>query len=168
MKLVIIRGLPCCGKTIICDKLQKKVSNIKIISIDKYKTELMNQSKDVNFETVLAYSYDKTIEKLNDFYEKGEQIVVIEELFCDKKLFDLIINFINNKKSIVYWFRIERDINKLLLVEKNRTDRKIKNTKEDLINLNKDINNLKVDNEIFIKNENIDEVVNEILNIIKW
>jgi len=162
MKLVIIRGVPGTGKTIVSEILGKMFFDSEIICVDKFKLQAMKEN---SFEEAQKIAYEKTLEKLHILYEQNKRDVVLEELVCDKDFYEELRNFIIKTNSSVNWFRLLRPLDKLLEIESDRK-RKIKNSKEDFDNLKKNIESIKIPNEIWIKNNDLALTVKRILDVV--
>ena len=162
MKLIILRGLPGVGKSVIADKLAEKLNNSTVIHVDDFKVECRKKHKDYNFGDVCKYSYEKTLQKLSSC--SSEEVIIIEEIFDNKDFVNNKIKFCKENNIESYWFHLKRDIKKLLEVE-NKRKRKIKNTLDDFETLQNNINKVKIANEkTILNNGDIDNSVNAILN----
>jgi len=155
MKLIILRGLPGCGKSTIAEKLKERL-NIPVVFGDTFKRNFMKQNSNSENEDVFQYAYDKIFKKIKELFEIGEEIVIVEELFNDKDLIQQIQSFCKEKDIEVKSFLIKRDLEKLLEVEEGR-ERKIKNTKEDFENLRKELEDVNIENEIVVNNNGVIE-----------
>lgn len=160
MKVIFIRGLPGTGKTIVAKILKQIFLDAEIISVDKFKLQAVKRGK--NFEESKKVAYEKTLEKLNSL---NKEYIIVEELICDENFYLELNDFVNKTKSRTYWFRLLRPLSKLLEIEANRK-RKIKNNKEDFDKLKKDIESCKIENEYWIKNDNLGLSIKKILDIV--
>ncbi|MEI8339388.1 MAG: AAA family ATPase [bacterium] len=159
MKLIILRGLPGCGKTTLANKIGLE-AGAPIIHGDDFKLEYMKIERD--FKKALQYSYDKITENIKEYISKDEKVVVVEELFNDQTLVNNIIQISKENNIDTHWFRIKRDLDKLLETEAKR-ERKVKNTLEDFQKLEKELDNIIIEGEVVLENNsNIDEL--KILN----
>ena len=111
----------------------------------------MKQNVDFKNEEVYQYSYKKILENIKELFDKGDKTVIIEELFNDKNLVQKIKEFCDENNIEINWFYIERDLDKLLEIESKR-ERVIKNTKEDFEKLEKELDEVGIENEITIDN----------------
>ncbi|MBU1046682.1 hypothetical protein KKH36_02800 [Patescibacteria group bacterium] len=150
MKLIILRGLPGCGKSVIAEKLGEKLDN-PVIYGDFFKREYMKDNPEFVNKDVYQYSYDKIFEKIKDLFESGEETVIVEELFNDVDLLGKIENFCRENIIEIKAFFIQRDLEKLLELEETR-GRKVKNTKEDFGKLEKEIRDNEIEGEIIMDN----------------
>ncbi|MBU4536787.1 zeta toxin family protein [Patescibacteria group bacterium] len=142
MKLIILRGLPGCGKSIIAEKLGEKLDN-PVIHGDFFKREYMKNNSDFKNSDVYQYSYNKIFEKIKDLFKSGEKFLIVEELFNDKDLVEKIKDHCLENNIEIKSFFIQRDLEKLLALEEVR-GRKIKNTQEDFKKLEKEIKDIKI------------------------
>ncbi len=163
MKIIIIRGLPGTGKTIVSKILGKIFFNSEVICVDKLKIQAMK--KGYNFEKSQKIAYKQTLKRLYSIYDK-KNYIIIEELICDKDFYNELRDFVDKTKSEDYWFRLLRPLEKLLEVEAGRK-RKIKNSKEDLDKLREDIENCKIEDEHWVKNDDLALGIKKILDIVK-
>jgi len=160
MKLIILRGLPGCGKSTIAKKLGENL-NSDVVNGDVFKLESLEKNK--SFEEALLYSYKKIFKKIKMFFAEEKEFIIVEELFYDKNLIDKIKDFCEQNNVKIYWFFIGRNIKEILEVEKNR-DRKIKNSEGDFEKLKQKLEDVKIKDEVFINNnEEIDKSVKLIL-----
>jgi len=169
MRIIILRGLPGTGKTIVSEILGKILDNFEIICVDKFKV----MKKGVIFEEgeeidkkIEERSYRKTLEKLNSFYEQNKKEIILEGLIINNDFYNELRNFVNKTNSHAYWFRLLRPLEKLLEIEAGRK-RRIKNSKEDFDRLREDIEDCKIENEHWIKNDDLALSIKKILDIIK-
>ncbi len=153
MRLITLRGLPGCGKSVIAKKLGEKL-NVEVIKGDFFKLEFMKNSS--SFKEACSFAYDKIFEKIKELFDKRNKIIIVEELFNDKDLFEKIKVFCLESNIEIVSFYIDRDLEKLLEVE-NKRERKIKNSKEDFEKLKKEIKEIKIENEVVIDNNGIIE-----------
>jgi len=169
MRVIFIRGLPGTGKTIVSEILGKIFLNSEVICVDKFKLQAMKKGEifeegeeiDKRIEKI---AYKKTLGKLNSFYEQNRKDIIIEGVIIDRSFYDELRDFINKTKSKDYWFRLLRPLEKLLEVEAGRK-RKIRNSKEDFDKLREDIENCKIENEYWIKNDDLALSIKKILDI---
>ncbi|MCK4918598.1 MAG: AAA family ATPase [Candidatus Pacebacteria bacterium] len=159
MQLIILRGLPGCGKSVIADKLGLYFNN-EVVHGDNFKLRYLENNSD--FKKALEFSYDKIFKKIKELFENGSEIIVVEELFNNKNLIDKIYNFCKEKEIEIKSFYVKRDLEKLLEVENNR-NRKIKNTKKDFEKLEYEIKEIGIENEIIIDNNGTIESSVEII-----
>ncbi len=155
MKLVILRGLPGCGKTTIAEKLSEKLDG-KVIYGDSFKREFMATNINFKNEDVFRYAHNKIFNEIEKYFNQKEKIVVAEELFDNKEFVERIKSFCEENNIEIFWFYIQRDLEKLLEIEDKR-ERKIKNTIEDFDNLQNSLNEIKNEGEIIIDNNGIIE-----------
>ena len=163
MKLIFIRGLPGTGKTSIAEILKEHLPNSEIITVDYFKLGAMKDGE--NFENAKRLAYRETIRKLNEFYLMQKDFIIVDELICEKKFFMKLREFLDKTNSKSYWFRITRKLKYLLEIEAER-DRKIKNSIEDFEKLKKDIEKLKIPNEVLLKNDDLDLTIQGLKNIL--
>lgn len=164
MKIIFIRGLPGTGKTIVSEILGKIFSDSEIICVDKFKLQEMKKGK--NFEKAQELAYKKALKKLDLLYKKGKEYIILEEIICDKDFYNNLNNFVNKTNLVAYWFRLGRPLNKLLEIESSRK-RKIKNDKNDFLRLKKEVEFCKIENEYWIKNDDLSLTIKRILDLIK-
>lgn len=150
MKLIILRGLPGSGKSVIAGKLGEQL-NKSVVSGDVFKLEFMKNNCD--FKEACQLACAKVFEKIKELFNERNKIIIIEELFHNRDFFNKIKNFCEKNNIEIKSFYIKRDLDKLLEVEKNR-ERKIKNTKEDFEKLKKELDEIKIENEVIIDNNN--------------
>jgi 2-phosphoglycerate kinase len=157
--IIFIRGIPGSGKTSIADKLGEKTGR-KVIHVDDFKKEMMTQNPKAFFtEEVIPYSYKKTLEALEKY--KGEDLI-IEEIFKNKDFVRSVLDFCDKNNISYKWFIITRDIKKILEVNESRT-RKVKNTLESLEKMQGEIDAMKIEGEVVIKNESVEGSVQKIV-----
>lgn len=162
MKLIILRGLPGTGKTIIAKILKKIFFNSEIISIDKLKIQALKSK--YSFLKANKIGFEKSMQELSKL-SKTKEVIILEEIICNKKFYHELNNFIKDMECELYWFRITRKLNHLLAVESKRK-RKIKNTKKDFLNLKKEIEMIEIKSEHKIKNDDLGKTIKEILDIL--
>ena len=83
MKLVILRGLPGCGKSTIAEKLSKKL-NCRVIHGDVFKLEFLKKNND--FKKAREYSQTRILEEIKKYFRQKEKLIIAEELFYSKEL----------------------------------------------------------------------------------
>ena len=160
MKLIILRGLPGCGKSTIAEKLSKKFDS-KVIYGDSFKLECLKRNN--NFKEACEYSYEKIFEEVKKYFNQKEEILIIEELFFDKDLVEKIKDFCKENNIKIFWFYIQKDLEKLLEIE-NKRERSKKNTTEDFKNIQKDLDSIKNEGEIIVDNNgSLEDSINFIL-----
>jgi len=145
MKIIFIRGLPGTGKTPLAHNLEKTLLNSEVIHLDDFgikKTKINDEN------------YEKISKKLYSLYSKKVDPIIIEGIICKPKLYEIFKKFSNETNSEMYSFKIEKPLNELLN----------KNTKEELIRLDEEMNNCKIDNEYTLKQGNFVEEILEIIN----
>ena len=150
MQLIILRGLPGCGKSVITEKLEERC-NSSVIFGDTFKRSFMNQNPGSENKEIYQYAYDKIFEKIKELFEGGNEIVIVEELFNDRSLVEKIQSFCKERQIEIKSFFIERDLEKLLEVERNR-ERKIKNTREDFEKLEQEMKRIEIEGEFIVGN----------------
>lgn len=167
MKIIAIRGLPGSGKGTVAKILSRQISGAKIICVDEYKKAF--QVAGGHFIDSLKYSYQKTLEVLTQLYKDDEGMVIIEELFNDAEFVKVVQDFGTKNGVAVYWFCLKRPIEQLLDVE-NKRKRKIKNSREDLEKLEREINEIRIDDEVSINNDsseaNLENEVEPIVDLL--
>jgi len=163
MKVIFIRGVPGVGKTLVSEALKKIFLDAEVIGVDKFKLKAMKNGED--FDKSKKFAYEQTLKKLELFYKKNKDYVIIEEIICDQDFLNRIYEFLDKTKSQSYWFRLKRKIKELLETEAKRK-RRIKNTKEDLFKLKQDIESCKIKNEYSVKNDNLALTIKKILEIV--
>ena len=163
MKLIILRGLPGCGKSTIVEELSKKLG-CDVVYGDSFKRDFMNNNINFKNEDIYNYAHRKILEELENYFNERKEILIIEELFENKNFVEKLKQFCDKNKIEIKWFFIKRDLEKLLEVEDKR-DRKIKNKLEDFKELEKCLDDLNNEGEIKIDNNGvIENSVNFILN----
>ncbi|TRZ78014.1 AAA family ATPase [bacterium] len=158
MKIIFIRGLPGTGKTTIANLLKTELS-VKVICVDNFKLEAVSNGANVKDSRKIAYK--KTLEVLELYIKQDPQYIIVEEIIYNSLFFDQLQTFVKNSNSDAYWFRIERPLEELLKIESGR-NRKVKNTRENFMELNEGMDNIKIKKEIFIRNDDIDQTIKEI------
>lgn len=165
MNIIIIRGLPGSGKTEIADRLSRELK-IPVLHIDYLKTQIMKDFPgQYSWNEIRAKAYDQALNYLADLNKKGTESIICEELLADKDFAIELQNFCSNAKIKIYSFKIERNIEKLLELENSpeRVARPRRNTREDLDELNRKINEIIIPNEIVIENNGeVSETLSEI------
>ena len=156
MKLIILRGVPGCGKTTIAEVLLKKL-NATYMNIDKFK--FMPNSGDRYRRR--AFAYKKTIEEL-DKIKKNSGYVIVDEVFDNKEFVENIIKFTRENNIKYNSFYITRRLEELVKTEETR-NRHVKNDVNNFIELAKAIESVEIENELIIKNININESVKLII-----
>jgi len=162
MKVIVIRGLPGVGKTVVSEILEE-IFEAEVIHVDNFKLKEMKSGKSV--EKSLEIAYEQTLKKLYLLHKKNRDYIILEEIIHEKDFLEKLYKFVNETRSQAYWFRLMRPIEKLLEVESNRK-RRIKNTKEDLFKLKQDIESCKIKGECWIKNNGIALTIKKILEIV--
>lgn len=160
MKLIIIRGLPGTGKTVVSRILGKIFPDSEILNVDKYKKKL--RIKGGNFRQSLDIAYKKAIKKLNS---SKAQIIIIDEIINDAGFYNDLQKLIYKKRAEAHWIRLIKHIDFLMELEKSRK-RKIKNTRQYFDNLKREVDLIKIPGEIKIKNDNLALTLKKILNFI--
>lgn len=98
MKVISLIGLPKIGKSFFCQKLEKNISNIEIISIDNIYINYFNKkynSKFKNYNDYLEFKLKNKLKIDNDLYNKAINKVnnlIIKQLKIKKSKKTLIIN----------------------------------------------------------------------------
>lgn len=161
MKLLIIRGVPGTGKTTVAKILGEILPNSKIINVDSFKLKEMNKGK--TFEEAKNIAYDESLKILNLLQK--EEYIILEEILCEKEFLNKLQEVCYEKKIKVYYFRLLRRIDKLLITEAQRK-RKIKNTQKDLLKIKKDLDKLVIKGEQRIKNNNLALTIKKILDVL--
>jgi shikimate kinase len=160
--IIFLRGLPGSGKTTIAKELAEKL-NTELISIDKYKKELMSEKPEANFvKEIVPESYKRALLELKN---KKDNLIV-EEVFRNKEFVSNIEELCNQENINAIWFKITRTMEDIITTN-NERKRGIKNTPEVLEMMNTQLNEIKIKNEIEIKNVSIDESVDTILKTIQ-
>lgn len=162
MKVIVIRGLPGVGKTVVSEILEE-IFEAEVIHVDNFKLKEMKSGKSVEKSREIAY--EQALKKLYLLYKKNRDYIILEEIIHEKDFLGKLYKFVNETMSQAYWFRLMRPIEKLLEVESNRK-RRIKNTKEDLFKLKQDIESCKIKGECWIKNDNLALTIKKILEVI--
>jgi len=163
MLVIFIRGVPGVGKTTVSKILEERLPNSEAIYVDNFKIKAMK--KGYTFNKAQKIAYNQTLQKLYFLHKKNKNYIILEEIISEKDFLRSLIEFLNETKSNVYWFRLMRPIEKLLKIESNRK-RKIKNSHRDLLKFKQDIEFLKIKNEYWIKNDNLAFTIKKILNIV--
>lgn len=163
MKLIFIRGLPGTGKTAVAEILKRELANSEVISVDNFKLASLKNGD--NFESAKNFAYTQTIRRLYELYLMGKEFVIIDELICEKEFLGKLFSFINETNSEFISFRILRKLKFILEVEKTR-NRKIKNTIDDFDKLKKDIEKLKIPNEVLIANDDLHLTIEKIKSFV--
>ena len=163
MKVIVIRGLPGVGKSLVSKILKEIFLGCEIICVDKFKVKAMKDGK--NFDESKKFAYEQALKKLDSLYKKDKNYVILDEMICNKDFYNQLNNFIKITKSYAYWFRVMRPIEKLLEIESNRK-RKIKNNLKDFIKLRKDVEACRIKDEYCIKNDNLALTIKKILEIV--
>jgi len=151
MKLIMLRGLPGCGKSTIAEKLENDF-NVKVVYGDVFKREFIENNIDYKNKDAYEYSYVKIFETINTLFNSGEKIIICEELFNSEKLINKIVKYCAKNEIELVSFIIERNID-LLLKNEHLKDRKIKNTKEDFVKIKSELNNVHIKNETVVNNK---------------
>lgn len=163
MKLIIIRGAPGTGKTLVSNILEQILPNSKVVHVDEFKVKATRQGKSIEESQKIAY--EKTLEKLRELYHQNLTYIILEELIYQRDFLNELQRFLYKTKDKAFWFRLLRPLNKLLEVESKRK-REIKNSEEDLSKLKQSIELLEIKGEYRIKNDNLALVIKKILNTI--
>lgn len=165
MKLVIMRGLPGTGKSTLADRLGER-TGYDVIHVDAFKLEAMNRFRDMPVAAARQesrnQSYDRTMQELYSLYESQKPGVIVEELLCDKTFVERIKDFARKPNIIPYCFRVERPMADLLDVESKRL-RGVKNSYQDFMNLQEDMDSNPLDSEMPIENNDIEQALQQIL-----
>ena len=149
MKVIFIRGLPGTGKTPIAHNLENKLKNSEVIHLDDFNIKATKKD-------VLESAYKKVVNKLYLLYKKNKEHILIEGVICDKYFSKMLNEFVTETKSTAYWFRLEKPLENLL----------IKNSKETLLKIEKDMDNCNIKDEHYMKNYDPSLTVEKILEII--
>ena len=155
MKLIILRGLPGCGKSTIAEYLSKKLG-CDVIYGDFFKREFVKNNTNFKSEDIYNYAHNKILEELENAFNEKKEVLIIEELFENKNFVEDVKSFCNKNKIEIKWFYIQRDLEKLLETENNR-ERKVKNTLDDFKKLKEDLDSIKNEWEIKVDNNGIIE-----------
>ncbi len=170
MKLIIIRGLPGSGKTELANKLAADLG-AEVLHIDYLKTQIMKDFPgQFTWPEIRAKAYEATLEYLAQAEAKGIATLVCEELLRDKEFVERLRSFCQEKGVETVWFRVERDLEKLLELEETleRAKRPRHNSREDLENLGRDIKNIVIPDEKVINNNGeLVEALASLKNILK-
>lgn len=152
--VVIIRGIPGTGKSTVvkqlADMLAAKGYIIDVLSVDTFKLN----SEANTFRERCVDAYKKTADYVQQFLKnKDESLLIVEEIFYDPLLIKTVREIENNPSVNLHTFLLERPMEELLEVEAGRK-RDIKNSYEDLLNLDKKMRTQKISDEEVIKNTN--------------
>ena len=162
MKLIILRGLPGCGKSTIAEKLYESLDS-KVVYSDSFKREFIESNSSFENKDVYRYAHDKVLGEIEKYFNQKEKLVIVEELFEDKNFVEKIKIFCKENNIEISWFYIKRDLEKLLEIESSRK-RKTKNTIEDFKKLQNSLDEIKNEGEIVVDNNgSIENSVNFIL-----
>ncbi len=148
-KLIILRGLPGCGKTTIAKHLQKTLPDSLHIEVDKLKQKYIKEHKH-RIKNSREYAYKETITLLSKINKKVKH-VIIDEIGCDKDFIVQLQDTITNKNIQTKWFFIDRPTKELIEIE-NKRKKWIKNSKQDFKKLKKEILSQKIKNQTTINN----------------
>ena len=117
MKLIVIRGNSGSGKTVITDTLAEKLGSEKI-HIDYLKGVIMGDSqvknKPIVWDDIYKEAMMEALALLEKMKSEGAPLVIMEELFYNKKFTEELNKYCVDNNIEVQWFRIEREKEKLL------------------------------------------------------
>lgn len=170
MKLIILRGLPGSGKTELANKLGSGLG-AEVLHIDDFKIQVRKDFPgQFTWPEIRAKAYDETLRYLTEAEARGVALLVCEELFLDKDLVGRFIKFCEEREVEASWFRVERDLDKLLELEQTpeRARRPVHNSREDFENLDREIKEIIIPGERVIDNNgDLMETLFEIENLLK-
>lgn len=157
--IIFLRGLPVSGKTTLANILANEL-NWNVIHVDDYKNEFIHQNANALFsKEVIPYSHKKTLEELSNI--KNNANVVVEEIFWNKDFVQELLDLCKKNNVQCQWFKLVRDKKDFLSAK-----RKIRNTLRDFETMEKQIDDIKIEGEIVINNQNIDESIKKIITIL--
>lgn len=157
MKIIFLRGSTAVGKTDIAHLLERRIPNSAVIHLDDFGIKTIRDEKSLNL------ACEKILKKLSLFHKKNKDYVFVEGIVLDKVLFDKLDGFAKENSIPSLWFMIKRSPNKIKLNKK----RAVKNSPEELLEIQRKLDELKIENEKIVLNDNsIGETVSFILNTI--
>ncbi len=169
MKIIVLRGLPGSGKGTVAESLKPLVGAVEVIEADNYKREYRRSNPGTPFLEALDYCYKKTLERLEELSKEGQaETVIVEELFNDGEFVKAVQDFAERNNVPIFWFYVRREMEQLLKVE-NERKREIKNPREVLEELQKEIEDIRIDGEVTIDNngpmEDLDKEVARVVSL---
>ena len=169
MKLIVIRGNSGSGKTVITDTLAEKLGSEKI-HIDYLKGVIMGDSqvknKPIVWDDIYKEAMMEALALLEKMKSEGAPLVIMEELFYNKKFTEELNKYCVDNNIEVQWFRIEREKEKIIERQESseRATRKVRNSKEDIEMIESQIRENVIEGEVVIMNDgNIEDVLREFL-----
>ena len=162
----MLQGLPGCGKSAIAKNLMEKLSNPKYIEVDKFKLKAISEGK--TWAESQRIAYRESLDLIDKYNSEGIDYLILDELFSSNEFISMLNRYSLEKELVAYWFKIDRPMEELLEIEKRR-QRRIKNSIQDFLNLQRAIDKIRVKNQFHIKNSqtiDIDKSVGQILGVV--
>lgn len=170
MKLIILRGLPGSGKTELSERLATELG-ASVLHIDDFKTQIRKDFPgQFSWPEVRVKAYDEALRYLSEEEKKGTALIICEELFLDKEFVERLMSFCQENGVEAKWFKIERDLEKLMELEQSpvRAKRPVHNSKEDFERLDREIRGILIPEEEVVENNGeLTESLNKIKERIK-
>ncbi len=162
MRIIAIRGIAGSGKTELANRLAASIG-AEVLHVDWLKSALKKKFPEKGWPEIRALAYEEALQKIEEFKLRGIEAFIIEELFIDPSFVSSLQNFCESNAIALQFIRIERNLEKLLETEKERTDRPIKNNRQNLEDMERQIHAIKIPGERIIQNNSsIEEAVHEI------
>lgn len=151
MRIIALRGIAGSGKTELANRLAPLLS-AEVLHVDWLKSDFKKKFPEKDWPEIRAMAYDEALKQIETFKLKNIDTLIIEELFIDPSFVASLQNFCTSNGIALDFIRVERDIEQLLETEKGRTDRPIKNSRQDLEDMEKQLDAIKIPNEHIIQN----------------
>lgn len=154
MKLIVIRGPAGCGKTEIANRLAATLK-AEVLHVDWLKTALRQADADATWPEIRSRAYVLAVERLQESEKTGVVAVVLEELLTDASFVRALQEFCVANGVEARWFRIRRPMEEMLAVENSseRTARPVRNSREDLEEMERGLDATAVSGEVVIEND---------------
>lgn len=160
--VIIIRGLPGSGKSVVAKKLKEDLEArdkiVELLHVDDIKNE-------VGFDN-LEQAYRKAADAIQSFEQSSKEMLLIDEVGYSPILASALEKTSQSKDILVKAFMIYRPLKEILAIHKYREhhepDRVI-NSLETLLDLEIMIHKQPFKDEVVLRNINVDDTANQIL-----
>jgi hypothetical protein len=165
MRIIAIRGIAGSGKTELANNLASKL-DAEVLHVDWLKSALKKNFPEKGWPEIRALAYDKALKQIEEFRLQNVKALVVEELFIDSHFVSSVQKFCESNAIPLQFIRVERSIEQLLEAERGRAERPIENSRQDLEDMEQQLDAIKISGERIIRNNgSIEEAAREIEKI---